>query len=573
MEYILAIVLLASVWVQGGFFPTVFLGAAVVLALLALFCRNRRLDWCDGTIWLLAGLFLAASLVRGYSSQSLSQACLPGVWAIFLYVYRALPKEKKDGMLRSVLLGSGVFAGAAILAFCGVFPLEGAVSSHRLQFSFQYANAAGSWFAAAALLSQDGKRNPRFLMPILAALFLTRSMGALGLYGVVQLARIWQCRKKGIWRGLVLSHVAAACFAAGFFFLDGWLAVCLLALLYTGGYYQERLFLMAQRVYLHWFALLAGGIGGVILLFSQRFHSSLQSLAERLVQILDALRIMAEHPLLGIGAGNWERWYPYYQSAQYTSTVVHSGIAQMGVDAGVFAVATAGVFVFFAWKRKSGSRAAAAFLILHSLLDFTMQFLPIGLLLMALLFSEEAPLLSTKRSRALPFAMGLLCAGCLCSQVAYKQLVYHMQHGAWAAVTEQYEQQRFLLGSNPMAHGVYLHGLYAQGDLRKILDTVDGEEPLRLEEIVLRAYAVREIEGEDAACQVLLEELERRIYQVNLFEQTAALFQEWQVNTRWQDAYNQLADRANRGKTILGTLKGDQVHIEHININLGGSCQ
>lgn len=569
MEYILAVVILASALIQGGFYPAIFLGAAIVLVPLTLFCANKKLDRCDWTIWILSGLFLITSLTRGYSSRSLSQACIPGICAIFLYLYRTLSKEKKSRMLRIVLAGSGVLAGISVLTFCGIFAIEGAVSSHRLQFPFQYANAAGSWFAVSAILSQDSKEDRRFLLPILAALFLTRSIGAFGFYGIIQVIQLWWHRKDGLWRDTLLSHSIAAGSAVAFFYLKGWLAVLLLILLYIVGYRQKNIFSMAEKLYFHWIALLAGGIGVAALLFSQRFASSLRSLAERLVQVLDALRIVAEHPLLGIGAGNWETWYPHYQSTQYTSTVIHSSIAQIGVDAGVLAIAMTGLFVFFAWRRGKSNRAAAGFLILHSLLDFTMQFLPISLLLMATLFSKEDSQdnqFGVKKNRLLPLAMGLICTWCLCSQITYKQLAYNMQRQNWTAVTEKYERQHFLLGADPMSHSVYLQALYAQGNLQGILETMDGEEHPRLEEIVFYVRAIREIGGEDRACKMLLGELDRQIYQVSLFEQVAALFREWGVDKEWQDAYNQLADKANNAKSTLGTLKGDQVYINHINI-------
>lgn len=566
MEHILAIIILASVLVQGGFYPTIFLGAALLLSLLSLPGRIRRLDRCDGALWGLAGAFLLASLANGYASQSLSQACLPGACAVFIYLYRGLPERKKAGVLRVLLLGSGVLAGAAVLAFCGVLPLAGAVSSRRLQFTFQYANAAGSWFAVTALLAQDGRESRRFLMPMLSALFLTRSVGALGLYAVFQLVRLWRRREERLWPETVLSHVTAAVFAAAFFFADGWLSIPLLAALYAAGWYWERLQPLAQRVHLQWAALLAGGAGVAAALFSQRFSAGLRSLAERLVQILDGLRAIAAHPLLGLGAGNWETAYPYYQSAQYSSTVVHSSVIQIGVDAGIFAVILAAAFLLLAWRRGRGRRMEAGFLALHSLLDFTMQFLPIALLLLVLLFAGEESAPDGKKNawRLLPLSFGFLCAVLLWSQMEYKQLAYGVQTQSWEAVAERYEHRRSLFGGSPAARSAYLQALYGQGDLRGVLEAAEGAENLRLEELALYARALRELEGEEAACTLLLGVLEEQIYRVSLFEQTAALFREWEVDAAWRERYDRLADRANDSQTILGSLKGDQVYIEHI---------
>lgn len=255
MVYGLAAAILLPVLVQGGFYPTAFLIPGAALAGAGALRRGRALERGERALWALALLYLLASLVRGYSASSLAQACLPACCGAFLYLYLSLSQREKGRLLDWVALASGLFAGIAILAFCGVVPLTGAVSARRLQFTFQYANAAGSWFAAAALLAQDREeaRARRMTLPCVTALLLTRSMGALALYGILQLIRFW--RRRALWGELVLTHAAAVLLAGAFLLGEGWLCLPGLALLYGLGWYQDRLIPAALGWKLHWLGL------------------------------------------------------------------------------------------------------------------------------------------------------------------------------------------------------------------------------------------------------------------------------------------------------------------------------
>lgn len=573
MDTFLASVVLASVLIQGGFYPTIFLGAACILACAAFLGKNRKFDGCEWLLWGLAGLYLLASLAKGYAFDSLGKACLPAACALFLLLYRGLSAVKKARALRIILLSGGLFAGVAILAFCGIVPLSGAVISHRLQFTFQYANAAGSWFAALSLCAQDSEDSRvRRLFPLFAtALFLTQSVGALGLYFLLQLVRFWRRRKEPLWQETILIHAVSGGFAIAFYSAAGWITVILLALLYMAGWYWEVLLRIGRQLRLQWVALLAGTAAGVAVLLSQRFSSSLQTLVERIVQILDGLRIIAAYPLLGIGAGNWENFYPYYQSAQYTSAVVHSSIIQIGVDAGIFAIILAVAFLAFAWRRKARNAAEALavyLLTVHSLLDFTMQFFPINALLLMLLFAGEEPLPPTQKKvplrQPICLVFGALCAILLYGQMQYKQIAYKIQAQDWKAVTEAYERRQILFGQSPAVRSFYIQALYSCGDLCGIEEVMATVPVPRAEEILFQAQALQQSGKQEDACRLLLEQLERQLYRVSLFERTKRLLLEWGVEDAWLEAYNRIANRANESQTVLGTLKGDQIYIEQI---------
>jgi len=573
MENLLFCLILFSVLVQGGYFPTVYLIAAVVLAAAGFFQKRRVLPVPEGVLWGFAAVYLCASLAAGYSSESLAQACLPSACALFLSRYIGLSRERKRHLLDKTIAAAALLAGAAVLTFCGVFPLTGAVTSNRLQFTFQYANAAGIWFAAVSLLAQERDRPEIRCMaiPSITALMLTRSVGALGVYGLAQAARLWRGRKKPeIWQETVLAHAMAGGFALAFYALDGWIVIPVLALLYAGCRYGQRFYKTAVRFRLHWVVLAAGCGGMVAALFSRRVSSSLMTFAERLSQIKDGAAVIAAYPLTGVGAGNWAYLYPFYQSAQYTSTVVHSGVIQIGVDSGIAAAAAAIAFFVLAWRRGGagrGEKLAALMIAVHSTVDFTLQFFSIDVLLLALLFSGEAPK-EKEAGRWVPVclsvAAGLLCGVMLWTELATKEMVRNVHDGHWETALELYERRKPLFGQSGAARECLVYSLYYTDQWARVVETARSAEALSTQELLLEAQALRALGDQNGACELLLDQMEQQIYHVILFEQTRQRLLEWGAAERYLEDYDRIVDRANASQSTLGALQGDQIYIDHI---------
>lgn len=576
MHIFLLCVILGSILVQGGYFPTVILIAAILLSGAVIATKKRALTPCEIIAFFAAIFFFVSSLANGYNSASLAHAGLPGACAAFLYLYNSLPEQRKSRLIDGLIVGSGVFAGLAILAFCDVIDITGAVTSQRLQFTFQYANAAGTWFAAMALLAQDREnlRARSFLLPCLAALLLTRSVGALGTYAVIQLIRLWIHRKdRQLWQGVLLTHVLCAIFAGAFFFLRGWLALPVVVLLYLAGFYLQQILSAAYRIYLHWVCLGGGVLGIAGILLSRRVASALFTFVERISQIVDGGRLIVLHPIFGVGAGNWACLYPYYQSAQYTSTVVHSSIIQIGVDAGLPAIALAVLFVILALRQKgrpASSTLAAALLLVHSLMDFTLQFFPVCALFIALLFDAPSPVSTQKKSLTGPLVTTsalcfcVLTTGFLYTELQSKQLVRDVQGGLWNAILEKYEGQKFMYGNNQTAESCYIYALYYTGNFEGVIEAAQSFQMLDASELLLCAQSLRATGDQDAACELLLSELERQMYQVVLYEQISQLLRDWDADARYLEKYNRIVDLANTSQTILGRLQGNQVYINHI---------
>lgn len=576
MHIFLLCVILGSILIQGGYFPTVILIVTILLSGVAIVIKKRAVGSCEIIAFVAALFYYVSSLANGYNSASLAQASLLGGCAMFLYLYNCLPEQEKSQLIDKLIIGSGVFAGLAILAFCDVIDITGAVTSQRLQFTFQYANAAGSWFATIALLSQ-GRESPKvksFLIPSLVALFLTRSVGALGMYVVVQLGRLWVYRNdRHLWREVLITHILSAIFAIAFFFLRSWLTLPVVALLYLVGFYLQQILSVAYRIYLHWVCLGCSVLGVVGILLSRRMASALFTFAERISQIVDGSRLIVSHPLFGVGAGNWTHLYPYYQSAQYTSTVVHSSIIQIGVDAGLPAIILAVLFVILALRQKGrpiASTLAAALLLVHSLMDFTLQFFPICALLIALLFDVPSPIPTQKKGLTGPIVTTLaLCfciftTGLLYTELQSKQLVRDAQRGLWNTILEEYERQKAMYGKNQAAESYYIYALYYTGDFEGVIEATQSLQMSDTAELLLCAQSLRQLGDQDAACELLLSELERQMYRVVLYEQISQCLLDWNVDIHYLEEYNRIVDLANASQTILGQLQGDQVHINHI---------
>lgn len=579
MKYIFCGGILLAALLQGGYFHTVFLLAAVLFAALAAIRGKRAPQPAEIALWCFAGWYLLSSLANGYSSDSLAQACLPGAAAAALYCGGGLTAEKRGRVLQVLIYASAVFAVVGVLALGGVVEISGAVTARRLQFPFQYANAAGSWYAAMALLAQgeggkDGNAWP--LPPLQTALFLTRSIGALGLYALTQIVYILHVRKRPErWKSVLISNGVGVCFAAGFFLLGkSWAVLPLLAALGFVSWRLPRLMELGRRFQFHWLATAGGGAAVPLVLGSGRLFQGAATFAERLCQIWDGLRILAAHPVFGLGAGGWAYEYPLWQSAEYISSVVHSGPVQFGVDAGIPAVLLMVLFCALAWgqgKRPFHVTLAALLLAGHSLLDFNLQFFPIavltGFLFMFPEGEEPRHTLPQWAWRVVPAAFAALCVVLFAGEMQYKQMVYSTQQRDWGGALARYEDWTGLFGQSANAKGVAANAAAGLGDWEKALALTEGPPGLETSRILLRGRALYADQGTDAACRYLLDELERRPFQVELYRGTAGLLKQWDAGEEALSRYNGLAERFNQTQTILTALQGeDRVYIEKIKL-------
>lgn len=574
MEWVLGILLAGSSLVQGGFYPTAFLAAGLLCAVTALLRGGPRPLPAEYALWIFASLYILTSLLNGYDASGLAQASLPLCAALFLRCVLSLPADKRGRLVDVTVLFSGLLSLLAVASLSGLLPLKGAAAAGRLQYPFQYANAAGAWYGCVSLLSleRNGKMTSWARLPILAALFLTRSVGAVGTYGLCVLIWVLTGGRTEKWGGAVTVHAAGLGLALLAHYARGALSLPVLALAVLASLKLETVTDLAKKIKLHWILLPVLAAGAVLLLGTGRAASAVSTFAERLIQIRDGLTAAADRPLSGFGAGNWTRIRPLYQSAQYASSVIHASLVQYAADGGLLTALAFAAFAVLALRtqgRRLPETLAAGAVLFHSLFDFTLQFFPILALLLLALFSGAPgePAGSRGGRAALRGAAGLAAALFLFlggAKQAEKSVLLDGGDRNWQAALAKYEKYAPLLGSSPQARLICGHALLFTGKPELVPELYAGETALTTEELALTANALDALHETDRAYELILDALDRRLSDTELFEWSAGFLTDHGADGAYREAYNDLVRRANSQVTRLGALTGAQVQIQPI---------
>lgn len=368
---------------QGGYYPAAMGIASIALAALscarAIHDRTRKphapliatvaiaiclLIWCA-----------ARPFLDGIAScETLSAISRPALAIAAATYWLQLSQDEKHSAIKLVAYEGVLFSVVALLMFARVLPYPGAVVDGRLQFTFQYANTAGVYFAVMSCLiwSQARTRAAKALVaaPTICTA-LTQSMGTFAVIAIVGCA--WALKSLKLAR-LKRDNATQTKATAGKIVIAALGAVAL--------------------------AALAVFIGA-----PERLDSALQTGMERLTQTMDGTRALASAPLIGIGPQQWRVVHPLVQSAQYTANVIHNGYLGFSLSYGLIGTALAALCMLMLWKgttktaedRIPGAHPVAALLLLHALVDFDLAFGSIIMLLvLALLSNRELP--START-------------------------------------------------------------------------------------------------------------------------------------------------------------------------------
>lgn len=412
---------------QGGFFPRaatcILAGYALIAAALAAWRMSKRqsLIWQSARIRsvlsaryfapcacaLLIALLMALSIVAHGMDATAFLECSPWVMAaLAACMAGTLSDRGRIWLLRGIAWLGVVSAIVGILLFAGLPRIGGTVNAGRLQFLFQYANAAGAWFAAAVLLcwrSQDTRLERCALLP-LTALLLTQSIGSLLLcilivVGSIIVGSMHMDRKEATVKDAsLLFQVLFAALAFACLRIDAGLGM--LVFMVAAAAFYELWPKVAKRI-------VREGRGSLVLFVSAalciaaalafmtfmapRITQAAGTMMERVVQIGDASYLLLREPLLGIGPDQWQHVYPAIQSADYRAAVVHCGYLQLGLDAGVVAPIASLGMIALAMKGYGFERYAILFLGLHSFVDFDLAFAFFPVLICILCASRLAP--------------------------------------------------------------------------------------------------------------------------------------------------------------------------------------
>lgn len=601
-------VLGALLMLQGGYAPPVSSAGALALCvtgliLLAGVRRGPRLSMSPAcVVALLVPLaLLLAAFAHGISYERLEPM---GRWALFVaaVVLSASIMPQLGRRLLSALSWGGVATSVlGLIMVDSSFEFLGWSNAGRLQFFFQYANAAGIWFSSVAVLCwfSSSPVLREFVFVPVSCLLLTQSGGSLALFAPALVAMaVMGLRFRG--PDAVLSLVLQCCGSAAVFFacrlhvLLGLVVAIALGVAFRGldGRRAARTAGSSGRRPLVAAALLLLVVlgGGVLytLFASGRLAEAAQTLVERLIQVRDGLTLLSQNPLFGIGPGEWRYAYRAIQSAQYTANAIHCSYLQLALDAGLVPVLTLAGLALLSLRgigtatiltrdmrgddaeaerrwHAYGPLVATPLLLVHALIDIDFQF---GFILavLGLMLGEGLRRASTPRVSVGPTPIiclgcaALIAAGSLCASAARSSILLALR-----GAEESQDVARLMSGPLvSLDEGCRTEALaawYGLGDPRAALDFAERQGlPDDGTQTLLLAQCCYLLDDGEAAEGVLLEALEDEPYFVELFEMTSSLFAAHGASTNAVVRYNEIVEEANslRGQGAASWLHNQE---------------
>ena len=187
---------------NGGFFEESILIAGVVITALTFYKKEFfRLSVSQMLLFGFSAWYFICSVKDGFVIEYASRGLIPFV--VFLF-WIAISQEKinKD-KLADILLEISIWIAVVGVLWTVVDSVK-AYSLVRLRFPFDYSNASGIYFAMCCFMSERSKtkfvKRAKYLF--LAALLLTQSVGAIGVFALAAAYRLICCKK---YKWLVVS--------------------------------------------------------------------------------------------------------------------------------------------------------------------------------------------------------------------------------------------------------------------------------------------------------------------------------------------------------------------------------
>ncbi len=404
MHYYIAVIILISILAKGGFDSTtgLFLGLLICGGLLFSHAvlPPLRLTLLFSLVCL---IYLLSVIVNQFAVENLIVATKPLVCLLFLILIYSVKDRLYPGKL--LLISALMTAAIGLISLTGLIEFGGMVTAGRLQSTFQYANAAGIVFAAAALItdSKDFKQYRPYALILELALILSQSIGAIVVYLFCRCFCLYfeDVNKRTARAGafslrFIISTLIAAAFYALVYILK--LPLAAIPVLVLVGLLPGKLDQFTAKLGSNLKINILATSGFVILnlmVFSLRGPGFYHTFVERLIQISDALGVLINKPLLGLGPGLWQHTRFAWQSAEYQATYIHSSLMQVAADTGLPGMAAAALLSIYCLRHFKRQQvylyAAMLALFLHSLFDITLTFLGVVFFLPILyrLYSEE----------------------------------------------------------------------------------------------------------------------------------------------------------------------------------------
>ncbi len=319
----------ALIVLQGGYYS----GATCLVGLLAsvaslgfcifAFVKKRRVDTSIISVcFVLIGLLSLVSAGVNDADLSMVAQCFPWFAIASLGLLCVFDLDRAR-MQKGICVLGIVASAASILMLSNLIDFAGAINAGRLQFTFQYANAAG-------ICSKDRIVIRLAVLPMVS-LMTTQSIGSYIVFAVAFVSLFIMRINRDDAFGTVQLVVSAllSCVAFGICMICGieysllcsavvapldWVCIDWLA--------RNRSLLPNRRIVAFVFALIAVlVIAAAIILIPGRLLQASSTLLERIDQIRDACLLVSQSPLFGLGPDGWERERMHLFRAQTTSRV------------------------------------------------------------------------------------------------------------------------------------------------------------------------------------------------------------------------------------------------------------
>lgn len=382
--YMLCLLLMIAPFVRGLFFDVYLLPFIIVVSILfvvLMYCdtiSNKSAFFDHPLDWAVLAL-LAAYILSLLGAVSIRSAVL-GVFKtaaalmVFWMCYRTARRSNGfSSLMRTFYISGTGTAVLAMLIFCGIIAYPYIPSEPRVAGTLEYANTLGVYAGLVSMLgwgfilSSQNQKSRSILAGgnavLIMAMLTSISRGTWLLYPFAVLAFLFllDAKKRGnailTWLAFTLPGLLAGRFfyayyqskAAAFFILAGFIlgAGFQYGADYMVRYLQQRRVSKKLGLSLIAASLLVLAVLAFFVLpsakslLAESYLSRLGdvSLQDQNVQLRidfsrDALKIIKDHPVIGVGAGGWAALYHTYASRLYWTLLTHNHFLQTWVEAG-----------------------------------------------------------------------------------------------------------------------------------------------------------------------------------------------------------------------------------------------
>jgi hypothetical protein len=440
-KYLITIACVLILLLQGGFDDSIWSLAGIVTSVFLIFKAKRR-PLTPIVILLLSMILIycMAMFYHGLTFEALASVNRVIVVFLILMVFINIETDTDDTIL---ILGL-VAAGIGLVAFSGIITWDGAVSARRLQSTFQYANAAGLFFAVSAFVAHQSEKRKPYAFILETAMLLTQSVGAIIVYVFGWIAYAFINRNKAIISrskinyfvcSLILALISASLVFGLVYVIGtpqlGILPPILMFALWKK--YQHYFIKITQKKFVLWTGIGAIPIMGAVLIFTRGLRP-VATYIERIIQSIDGINIMLRYPF-GLGPGSWQFYFTEYQSAPYEVSKIHNEYVAMGVDAGFLIIIPVLALLVYWFKRQNWDyRSISIIMILiHAAMDIPFSFLIVVIILVMLATNETMPTKPMPSYARFTFIIPIMLCALIFSSTAIRN------RAAWLANAGDFE--------------------------------------------------------------------------------------------------------------------------------------